>query len=66
MTYQTYELDINHGRRVHVRHDTFAEAWQALRERSNVVLAQIDQDNAECADAFLSNGIVLSIEPVSA
>ena len=65
MTYQTFERDTGGNRRVHAQHDTFAAAWQALRERSNVVCAEIDQDNAECADAFLSNGIVLSIEPVS-
>jgi hypothetical protein len=63
MTYQTYESDARGRRRVYVQHDTFAAAWQALRERPNVVYAEIDQDNADCADALLSSGIVLSIEP---
>jgi hypothetical protein len=65
MTFQTYEIDSCGNRRVYARHDTFAAAWQALRERPNVVFAEIDGDHLDCADAFLSNGIVLSIAPIA-
>jgi hypothetical protein len=65
MTFQTYEIDYCGNRREYARHDTFAAAWQALRERPNVVCAEIDADHPECADAFLSNGIVLSIAPIA-
>ena len=62
MNYETYERDAYGNRRVHARHDTFAEAWKALCERPHVICAEIDQDNANCADAMLSSGIVLSID----
>ena len=63
MTFETYEIDVNASRRVYARHDTFAAAWQALRERPNIVCAEIDADYPDCADAFLSSGIVLCIAP---
>lgn len=65
MTYETYEYDARFGRRIYARHDTFAAAWQALRERPTVVSAEIDEDHPGCADAFLSSGIVLSIAPTN-
>lgn len=63
MIFETYEIVAHAGRRVYARHDTFAAAWKALRERPNIVSAAIDADYPDCADAFLSNGIVLSIAP---
>ena len=65
MTFETYEFDANAGRRVYARHDTFSAAWQALRERPNVISAEIDADHPDCADAFLSNGVLLSIGPIA-
>jgi hypothetical protein len=62
MAFETIEFVPGIGRRVWARHDTFEAAVAAIKRRANLVLFELDQDHPHCADAFLSTGVVLSIE----
>ena len=42
---------------------TFELAYAALIVRPDLVFSEPDADNPECADAFLSDGRLLVIEP---
>ncbi len=42
--------------------ETFAEAW-AYVEAMNPLCLEADPDHADCADAFLADGRILTIQP---
>ena len=60
--FEVYEMNPHSGRYVHARYDTFEAAEAHILARSPVCYER-DEDHADCADAFLASGIVLSIEP---
>lgn len=45
------------------RFDSFKLAYAALTARPDLVFSEPDTDNPGCADAFLSDGRLLVIEP---
>jgi hypothetical protein len=52
------------GRKSVIDHfDSFELAYAALTARPDLVFSEPDADNPGCADAFLSDGRLLVIEP---
>ena len=60
----TYE---EHPHRIEViaRHETFYQAFNALKARPDCLFIEEDSDNKDCADAYMAGGRVVSIEPAS-
>ena len=43
-------------------HETFAEAWAAIEAKGPVCL-EADPDYADCADAYMADGRLITIQP---
>ncbi len=59
----TFESNFPHPDRKVAEHDTFEEAFGALKASPDCVFAEEDADNEGCADAFMIAGEVYCIEP---
>ena len=57
------EMSDNGRRTIIDRFDSFELAYAALTARPDLVFSEPDADNPGCADAFLSDGSLLVIEP---
>ena len=61
-----YELfeSLGNGRKlVFKTFPTFDQAWQELKQMQPVSM-ELDEDHAECADAYTKDGRILAIQPV--
>ena len=60
----TYESGGIHADREVSRHDTFDQAFYALKARPDCLFIEKDEDHADCADAYMSGGMIYCIEPL--
>ena len=59
----TMEVSVSGRKTIVDRFDSFELAYGALTARPDLVFGEPDADNPGCADAFLSDGRLIVIEP---
>jgi len=57
------EMSVSGRKTIVDRFDSFELAYAALTVRPDLVFGEPDADNPGCADAFLSDGRLIVIEP---
>lgn len=62
ITYESYGIT---GETEVARHDTFDQAFYALKNNPSCLLVEKDEDHEDCADAFMTGGRVYAIEPLT-
>jgi hypothetical protein len=62
ITYESFGVT---GEREVARHDTFEQAFSALKHNPSCLFIEKDEDHEDCADAYMAGGMVYAIEPLT-
>jgi hypothetical protein len=58
-----YEIGMNATKSLHSEYESFEAAFAYFESHPNLIMIEKDEDYPGCADVFLSDGRLLSIEP---